>query len=319
MGDFKFTSVDLTSDEGAPILCHMPVKPSSAQIIRAPFFEGESVVIIEPEGKRHVVKLRQGEKFHHIRTGHIAHDDIIGQPPGVLLPSVLDKPVICLRLTFEDYILKQLRRRTSIIHPKDLATLVTRGDLYPEARVLEAGIGSGAASVFLLRHLGPKGSLISYERRPEFIKQALANIEDARERFGDTGAAHSVFEKDVYEGIDENDLDLILLDVPEPHHCLPHAFDALRAGGTLLCWLPTVTQVYMLVLALKAIPGWTEIETRETLQRSWEVEENAMRPYHRMVGHTGFLIRARKVACPKGPIHYTRSKRRPKDNDDLDE
>jgi tRNA (adenine57-N1/adenine58-N1)-methyltransferase len=149
-----------------------------------------------------------------------------------------------------------------------------------------------------MRFLGAKGTLISYERREEFVATATSNIEEFKNLYGDPGATHKIVLGDVYEAIDEDDLDMVVLDVPEPHRALPSVLKSLRAGGTILCWLPTVTQVYLLVRSLQDNPGWTGIETRETLQRSWDVAENAMRPYHRMVGHTGFLIRARKLECP---------------------
>jgi tRNA (adenine57-N1/adenine58-N1)-methyltransferase len=273
----------------------MPRVSDIGEKLEKPFSVGEPIIIVEPQGKKHFVHLRAGDKFHHIRMGHIAHDQIIGRSPGVLLTSESGQPVVCLRLTLEDHILKKLRRRTSIIHPKDLATLLVRGDLFPGAQVLEAGLGSGAAALFFLRFLGPTGRLLSYERREEFLRLALANICDFNELYGDSGATHEARIADVYDGIDADDLDMILLDVPEPHRAAPHAMQALRPGGTLLCWLPTVTQVYLLVRHLQSEPCWSSVETRETLQRSWDVAENAMRPYHRMVGHTGFLIRARKL------------------------
>jgi tRNA (adenine57-N1/adenine58-N1)-methyltransferase len=263
---------------------------------RKPLQEGELIIVVEPRGKKHFVHLRAGDKFHHSRMGHISHDRIIGQEPGSLLLSDLALPVVCLRLTLEDYILKGLHRRTSIIHPKDLATLLVLGVVFRGARVLEAGIGSGAASLVLLRHLGPGGVLVSYERRQEFLRLSLENISKASALYGDPGADHRVVQRDIYEeGIDESDLDLVLLDVPEPHRATDHALEALRPGGNLLCWLPTVTQVYLLVRQLKDEARWTVVDTRETLEREWEVGENAMRPYHRMVGHTGFWIRARKL------------------------
>jgi len=265
-------------------------------LVRQPFREGEPIIIIEPEGKKHYVTLRPGDKFHHTRLGHLDHDSIIGYPPGFLPTSDRGLSAVCLRLTLEDFILKELKRRTSIIHPKDLATLLVRGDLYPGARVLEAGLGSGATSVTLLRHLGPGGQLTSYERREEFVEPALDNIARVHQLYGDPGAIHKVRLRDLYEeGISESDLDTVLLDVPEPHRATEHALNALRPAGTLLCWLPTVTQVYLLVRQLQEEPRWAVVETRETLERNWQVGENAMRPYHRMVGHTGFWIRARKL------------------------
>lgn len=268
----------------------------ASDAVRLPFQEGETVIIVEPRGQTHFVQLRPGDKFHHRRTGHLSHDEIIGSAPGSLLESDQGVGVVCLRLTLEDFILKKLRRRTSIIHPKDLATLLVRGDLFSGARVLEAGLGSGATSIFLLRFIGTEGILTSYERREEFVDLALGNVRRAHSLFGDPGAEHRVNVSDVYEGIAEEDLDLVLLDVPEPHRATTHAYRSLRAGGILLSWLPTVTQVYLLVRQLQQEPGWSWVETRETLQRSWEVAENAMRPFHRMVGHTGFLIRTRKLA-----------------------
>jgi len=288
--------VGLTWRLPGPYALSMSLGPTSAEVQRLPFREGEPIFIIEPEGQKHFLKLRPGQKFHHVRTGHLSHDRIIGQPPGALIQSESGQGVICLRPTLEEYIFKGLKRRTSIIHPKDLATLVVRGDLFPGARVLEAGIGSGAVSVFLLRHLGPAGLLISYERRPEFIENALANIAEFRELYGDFGTEHRVVDGDIHQSIEAEDLDLALLDVPEPVPALEAIWNALRPGGSLLCWLPTVTQVYGLVRQLQENPLWASVEVRETLERSWEIAENAMRPYHRMVGHTGFLIRARKLA-----------------------
>jgi tRNA (adenine57-N1/adenine58-N1)-methyltransferase len=274
---------------------------SSLSLQREPLREGELIIVVEPRGKKHFVHLRAGDKFHHSRMGHISHDQIIGQQPGSLLLSDLALNVVCLRLTLEDYILKGLRRRTSIIHPKDLATLLVRGDVFPGARVLEAGIGSGAASLVLLRHLGPSGVLVSYERRQEFLQLALENIAQACALYGDPGTDHRVALRDIYEeGIDEPDLDMVLLDVPEPHRATDHALEALRPGGSLLCWLPTVTQVYLLVRQLQDEARWALVDTRETLEREWEVGEKAMRPFHRMIGHTGFWIRARKLTSGAG-------------------
>lgn len=273
---------------------------STRHLIRSPLREGEPVIIIEPQGKKHYLKLRSGDKFHHTRLGYLTHDAIIGNPPGTLLMSDRGLGAVCLRLTLEDFILKELRRQTSIIHPKDLATLLIRGDLFPGARVLEAGIGSGATSITLQRYLGPTGELISYERREEFIDLALENIARVQQLYGEPGTGHEVRLKDIYEeGIEETDLDTVLLDLPEPHRATEHALKALRPGGCLICWLPTVTQVYLLVRQLQEEPLWAVPETRENLERNWQIGKNAMRPYHRMVGHTGFWIRARKLERPE--------------------
>ena len=267
--------------------------------VRRPFQEGEPIIIIEPQGQKHFLTLRRKDKFHHIRMGHIAHDEIIGSPPGALLTSEKGQPVVGLRLSLEDYILKRLKRRTSIIHPKDLALLVTRGDLFPGASVLEAGIGSGSATTMLLRLLGKGGRLISCERRVEFIKPALENVEESRRLFGDTGSIHQVVLGDVYYGIAAADLDMILLDVPDPELAAPFAWKSLRPGGILLSWLPSVNQVYILGRHLQKFDGWGVVEIRELIQRSWDVAENALRPFHKMIAHTGFLVRARKLDISK--------------------
>jgi len=265
------------------------------EAVRRPFQEGEPIIVIEPQGQKHFLTLRSRDKFHHIRMGHISHDEIIGSPPGALLTSEKGQPVVCLRLSFEDYILKRLKRRTSIIHPKDLASLVLRGDIFPGASVLEAGIGSGSVTTMLLRLLGKGGRLISCERRAEFIQPALENVEEARRLFGDTGSVHQVVQGDVYYGISAANLDMVLLDVPEPDLAAPFAWKALRPGGILLSWLPTVNQVYILGRHLQQFEGWGVVEIRELIQRSWDVAENALRPFHKMTAHTGFLVRARKL------------------------
>lgn len=276
------------------MLPRMTWEPPAA-VIRKPFREGEPVMMLTPEGKKHFVRLRSGQKFHNPATGHLDHDAVIGRPPGIVLAGTEGGLIHCVRPTLEDYILKCLKRTTSIIHPKDLAPLILRGDIVPGSRVLEAGMGSGAATIFLLRHLQPGGMLFSYERRNEFLRNALANVEEFCSLYGRPDATHIVNEADVYEGILEEDLDLILLDLPEPHRAVEHACKALRPGGTLLSWLPTVTQVYKLVRLLEEDPRWTLVDTRELLERSWQVAEEAVRPFHRMVAHTGFLIRARRV------------------------
>lgn len=269
------------------------------ELQRGPLQSDEWVLIIDPTGRRHIVRLKAGDLFHHRRFGHLRHDQMIGQPPGLRFGTSNGTQVICLRPTFEDFVLGKLRRRTQIIYPKDLGFLLIRGDIFPGARVLEAGIGSAAAALLLLRFLGPEGELISYERREEFIEPARDTIEKVRKMWGDSGARHVIQCRDVYEGIEERDLDTILLDVPEPHHSIPSAAEAVRPGGTLVCWLPTALQVYDLVRRLQGDPHWAQVETAELLLRHWDVSPQSIRPRHRMVGHTGFLISARRVEPQK--------------------
>ncbi len=161
--------------------------------------------------------------------------------------------------------------------------------------MLEAGLGAGASAIFLLRFLGPEGQLTSYESREEFAQLAAKSIREVQDLYGDSGTPHSVVLRDIYEGIDERDLDAVLLDVPEPERAVEHVATALRPGGALMSWLPTTLQVYSLVRMLQQDPNWTLIETTESLLRPWEVSQNSIRPAHRMVAHTGFLISARRV------------------------
>lgn len=261
-----------------------------------PFAEGDLCLLIDPKDRRHMLVLRGGQHFHHPRFGRVDHTDIIGKPPGIRLRGLHFTDVICLRPTLEEFIMRRLKRHTQIIYPKDLGSLALYGDIFPGARVLESGIGSGAASLTILRALSPGGKLVSYERREEFADLARRTIADFVQHYGDLRAEHEVEVRDVYEGIDERDLNTVLLDVPEPHNALPHVWEALCFGGVLLCWLPTVLQIHTLVRALQEKPGWAEIDTTETLVRHWDVNEKAIRPAQRMVAHTGFLIRARKVA-----------------------
>ncbi|HEX6990012.1 MAG TPA: tRNA (adenine-N1)-methyltransferase [Bacillota bacterium] len=263
---------------------------------RQPFRPGEPVIVLDDRGRRYHITLQLGKVFQTHRIGLLPHDAVIGQPPGTRIGTDRGVVVVCLRPTLEDAVLG-LKRRTQIIYPKDLGLILVRGDIFPGATVVESGIGSGAAAMVLLRFLGAGGHLISYELREEFARLASRNLEQARSWWGDSGARHTVRIGDVYDGIDERDVDTVLLDVPEPHRAAPHAAAALRPGGTLLCWLPTALQVYALVRHLQQDPRWASIETGEMLMRPWDVAENSVRPAHRMVAHTGFLISARRVVA----------------------
>lgn len=261
---------------------------------RQPFRAGEPVLVLDDRGRRYDVVLKPGKVFQTHRIGLLPHDAIIGRPPGARIATDRGVTVVCLRASLEDAVL-HIKRRTQIIFPKDLGLILIRGNLFPGATVVESGIGSGAAAMTLLRFLGPDGHLVSYELREEFARLAGRNLDQAREYWGDSGARHTVRIGNVYDGIEERDVDTVLLDVPEPHRAAPHAAEALRPGGTLLCWLPTAIQVYALVRHLQEDPRWAAVETVELLLRPWDVSENSIRPAHRMVAHTGFLISARRV------------------------
>ena len=182
-------------------------------------------------------------------------------------------------------------RGAQVIYPKDIGMILISGDIYPAARVVEAGIGSGALTMALLRAVGERGVVISYEVREDFSKRAQENIQLY---YGKTNNL-IIREQDIYNGIGEECVDRVILDLPEPWRVVRHAVQSLREGGIFLCYLPTILQVSTVVRALKESGNFIHIETSETLVRTWHVEDNSVRPDHRMVAHTGFITTARKV------------------------
>ena len=250
-----------------------------------PFEPGEPVLLIDRKSRRYLFDLASGREFH-THTGVIAHDEIIGAPEGIRLRSTRGSFFLALRPTLADAVLK-MPRGAQVIYPKDIGPILMLADIFAGARVLEAGIGSGALSMALLR----AGALVSgYERREDFCARARANVErfcgpEALERY-------RTEVRDVYEGIDETGLDRVVLDLPEPWQVVPHARSSLRSGGILLAYTPSIVQVQRLRRALDDSP-FDLHETVEVLQRGWHVEGDAVRPNHRMVAHTGFLTVSR--------------------------
>ena len=250
-----------------------------------PFEPGEPVLLIDRKSRRYLFDLASGREFH-THTGVIAHDEIIGAPEGIRLRSTRGSFFLALRPTLADAVLK-MPRGAQVIYPKDIGPILMLADIFAGARVLEAGIGSGALSMALLR----AGALVSgYERREDFCARARANVErfcgpEALERY-------RTKVRDVYEGIDETGLDRVVLDLPEPWRVVPHARSSLRSGGILLAYTPSIVQVQRLRRALDDSP-FDLHETVEVLQRGWHVEGDAVRPNHRMVAHTGFLTVSR--------------------------
>ena len=261
---------------------------------RVPFRDGEPVLIVDDRGRQHLLHLQAGYRSHHGRTGEIAHDDIIGNPPGLQCVTEQAKEFVCLRLTQEEFILQKLKRHTQIVYPKDMGMILMQGNIFSGARVLEAGLGSASLATVLRNLLGPDGTLISYERRHEFVEPAESTLALYGRLYGQTLAHHRIEVRDVYEGIEETDLDTVLLDVPEPHRAM-EAAAALRINGVLVCWLPTALQVFELVRALQTSEQWARVRSSETLLRPWRVGPRSIRPAQRMVGHTGFLVSSRRV------------------------
>ena len=250
-----------------------------------PLEPGEPVLLIDRKRRRYLFDLASGREFH-THTGVIAHDDIIGAPEGTRLRSSRGSTFLALRPTLADAVLK-MPRGAQVIYPKDIGPILILADIFPGARVLEAGVGSGALSMALLR----AGAVVSgYEWREDFCARARANVErfcgpEAMDRY-------RTELRDVYEGIDEIGLDRVVLDLPEPWRVVPHAASALRPGGILLAYTPSAVQVQRLRQALDDSP-FDLHETVEILQRGWHVDQDAVRPNHRMVAHTGFLTVSR--------------------------
>ena len=256
---------------------------------------GEAVLLIDlRRGKRHLVTLRPGQAFHSDR-GFVPHDVLVGQPEGTVAVTSRGARYLALRPTLAEYVL-EMPRGAQIIYPKDLATIALFADIGPGQTVVEAGLGSGALTLVLLRLVGPTGRVVSYETREEFARRAQRNIET---RLG-AGAPLTVRPQDVYLGIEERDVDRVVLDLPEPWRLVDSAGVALRAGGVFCAYVPTVPQAQRVHEALAAHPAFALAETFETLLRPWNIAGPSVRPAHRMVAHTGFLTLARRVPPEAG-------------------
>jgi tRNA (adenine57-N1/adenine58-N1)-methyltransferase catalytic subunit len=244
------------------------------------------VLLIDPKDRRYLITLVSGATFH-THAGVLAHDDLIGAPEGCTVTGSTGRTFLALRPTLSDVVLK-MPRGAQVIYPKDLGAILVAADIAPGQRVLEAGVGSGALSMTVLR---AGASVVGYELREDFAERAQANV---RGTLGDV--AYRVEIRDVTAGIDETDLDRILLDMPEPHKVVEAAGTALRPGGILLAYLPTNNQTALLRQVLDAEgTRFGLAETQEIMRRTWHVEARSVRPDHRMVGHTGFLTTARRL------------------------
>ena len=256
-----------------------------------PFTEGEVIVLVDKVGRRHRVRLRPGEK-HSIHSGFIQHDDLIGRPEGTVVTTQLGARLLAVRPTFAEQVTGR-RRQTQPIYPKDLGAILVGADLFPGAHVLEAGTGTGALTMAALRAVGESGSVVSYEAREEFLEAATRAIV---ETLGSVPANLTLKLGDVYAGVEERDVDRVLLDLAEPWQAVPHVKFALRPGGILFAHCPNVSQVQRFFDCLREVRGFGMLEAFELLQRGWTVRGRSMRPSHRMVAHTGFLCFARRLA-----------------------
>ncbi|MGZ4677049.1 MAG: tRNA (adenine-N1)-methyltransferase [Acidimicrobiia bacterium] len=255
---------------------------------RGPLQAGELVLLIDRKHRRHLVRLTEDGEFH-THAGVLEHARIIGRPEGVTLRTTRNAALVAIRPTMAEYIL-EMPRGAQVIYPKDLGPILMLADVFPGARVLESGVGSGALTMTLLRAIGPTGSVVGYEIRDDFADRARRNVE----AFLGPDLPLTIETRDVYEGIDAEDLDRVVLDLPEPWQVVKHAATALRPGGILLSYLPTILQVSTLRETLAA-STFGMAQTIEVLHRGWNVDGQSVRPDHRMVAHTGFLTVARKL------------------------
>ena len=253
-----------------------------------PFQPGEPVLLVDRKRRRYLIDLAEGREFH-THTGVLSHDDIIGASEGSSLSSSRGAKFLALRPTMADAVLK-MPRGAQVIYPKDIGPILVLADVFGGARVLEAGVGSGALSMALLR---AGADVVGYELREDFCARARANV--ARFCGEEALARYRTELRDVYEGIDETGLDRVILDLAEPWRVVGPAASALRPGGILLAYTPSAIQVSRLRDALEDSP-FALHDTVEVLQRGWHVEGAAVRPNHRMVGHTGFLTTSRLTA-----------------------
>ena len=257
---------------------------------------GDRVTLTDPKARQHSILLADGQQFHTAK-GAISHDDLIGGPEGVVVQSTGGVAYLALRPLLSDITVK-MPRGAAVVYPKDATQIVGGADVFPGARVLEAGAGSGALTLWLLRAIGPTGRLVSYERRSDFADVARRNVETF---LGGPHPAWDLRVGDLVESLAETpepaqSFDRIVFDMLAPWECVELAAELLVPGGVLCCYVATTTQLARTVETLRVHTGFTEPDATETMVRNWQAEGLAVRPKHAMVGHTGFLIFTRRLA-----------------------
>ena len=269
----------------------LPAGPTGAAHRRGPLREGERVQLTDPKGRLHTITLGAGREFHTHR-GLFRHEELIGAPEGSVVRNTAGIEYLALRPLLADHVLS-MPRGAAVVYPKDAGQIVAMADIFPGARVVEAGVGSGALSMSLLRAVGDEGMLHSYERRADFADIARANVESF---FGGPHPAWRLTVGDLVESLDETGVDRVVLDMLAPWECLAAVAGALVPGGVLICYVATATQLSRVAEALRDDGRFTEPTAWESMVRGWPLEGLAVRPQHRMVGHTGFLITTRRLA-----------------------
>jgi tRNA (adenine57-N1/adenine58-N1)-methyltransferase len=252
---------------------------------------GDLVQLTDPKGRHHTFALVPGREFH-THKGALAHDGLIGQPEGIVVTTAAGVPYLVLRPLLRDFVLSMPRGAT-VIYPKDAAAIVGLADIFPGAHVVEAGAGSGALTCSLLRAVGPTGRVTSFERRPDFADIARDNVE----RFlGGPQPNWTIEVGDLQDRLALTGVHRVILDMLAPWECVDAVADALMPGGILVAYMATTTQLSRMAETLRADGRFTEPAASELMLRTWHLEGLAVRPDHRMTGHTGFLLASRRLA-----------------------
>jgi tRNA (adenine57-N1/adenine58-N1)-methyltransferase catalytic subunit len=274
-------------------------EPTGANLRRGMLRIGDRVQLTDPKGRLHTITLAAGKEFH-THKGAIAHDELIGSSEGVVVRTTSGVAYLAQRPLYSDFVLS-MPRGAAVVYPKDAGQVVTMADVYPGARVVEAGVGSGALTCALLRAVGDCGSVLSYERRDDFAAIATTNVETF---FGGPHPAWRLTVGDLQEalpGEPAGSVDRVVLDMLAPWECLDAVAHALAPGGVVVAYVATTTQLSRTVEDLRAHGNFTEPQAWESMVRGWHVEGLAVRPEHRMIGHTGFLVTARRLADGVSP------------------
>ncbi|MDH3293028.1 MAG: tRNA (adenine-N1)-methyltransferase [Acidimicrobiia bacterium] len=274
-------------NDGSAVDIDQPGVPSTPELKR-PLTEGELVLLVDQKNRRYVIKLEAGGDFQ-THAGSLHHHLIIGQSEGHSLSSTRGQKFTVYRPTLSDFIMT-MPRGAQVIYPKDIGPMLLMADIGPGVKVFESGVGSGALSMAMLR---AGAHITGYELRDDFASRARNNVsmflgDEALDRY-------EIHLRDSYEGIEHGGFDRVVLDIPEPWRVIPHVPSVLGAGGLLVSYSPSITQVMKVSEALKQA-GFSDISTTEVLNRGWHVDGQAVRPDHRMVAHTGFLTRARLLS-----------------------
>jgi tRNA (adenine57-N1/adenine58-N1)-methyltransferase len=269
-----------------------------AGVHRGPLRNGEWVRLTDQKGRRHNFELVAGKRFFSNR-GHLDHDELIGRDEGFTVTSSAGGEYLVFRPLLSEFVVS-MPRGAAVVYPKDAAQIVAMVDIFPGADVVEAGVGSGALTCSLLRAVGPHGTVTSYERRDDFAEVARANV---TQFFGGEHPAWRLVVGDLAAELPASQAraDRVILDMLAPWECLDAAGGALRAGGILCAYVATTTQLSRLVENVRVHGGFTEPQAWESLVRDWHVEGLAVRPGHSMIGHTAFLVTARRMAPGERP------------------